>query len=179
MAKKTGGRKRGSRNRGYYFRTGRGWYTSEGHRLLDEEGIHMQHSKTAHKVLNEAYTHTQLQPPQKKQTAKKKQNSVTMLEVCQAYLAHAKAMGAPKTHHDRADTLFDFCFGIPPEFRDKKEGSKPKRITAKRRQEMEEKRIHEGYGQKHVNDLIPLDIDQWLNAHENWNGGRLTRYNSD
>jgi len=39
---------------------------------------------------------------------------VTVLEVCQAYLENTKATGAAKTHSDRADTLFDFCFGLPP-----------------------------------------------------------------
>jgi site-specific recombinase XerD len=36
-------------------------------------------------------------------------------------------------------------------------------------------RIHKGYGRLPIQDIIPLHIDQWLNAHKDWKGCRRTR----
>jgi len=91
------------------------------------------------------------------------------------YLEYAKKHGAPKTHFDRADTLFDFCFGLPPEFRNK-DGSGTKRLTSRQQKaQLKAKRVHPGYGKKIVTELTPLDIDNWIAAHDNWNGGQRTR----
>lgn len=38
---------------------------------------------------------------------------------CESYLANAKVNGAAKTDADRADTLFDFCFGLQPHHRNR------------------------------------------------------------
>lgn len=46
-------------------------------------------------------------------------NSVTVAEICDAYLAKVKADGADATLKARGDTLFDFCHGLPPRFRGK------------------------------------------------------------
>jgi integrase len=102
-------------------------------------------------------------------------NTATVLEVCQAYLADLKVNGAAKTHHDRADTLFDFCFGIPPQFRTK--GDKPQQpLTPARREAIAELRIHDGYGNSRVLGLLPLDITHWLNVHKTWSpSGRRVR----
>lgn len=170
MAKNAGGRKRGSKNRGYFFRTGRGWYASDMAPLRDEQGIHIKDPKMPHRDLKDALDQYRLDKQAKQKVQAEQGRDVTIRQVCHAYLAHAKATGSPKTHHDRADTLFDFCFGIPPQFREKKEGANPKKMTARLRSEMESKRIHKGYGGKRAGDLIPLDIDQWLDKHPNWKG---------
>jgi hypothetical protein len=73
----------------------------------------------------------------------------------------------------RADTLFDFCFGLPPRFRAK--DATPKRLTNELRKEAAKARIHAGFGRLRVHELIPLHIDQWLNAHKRWKGCRRTR----
>ena len=99
---------------------------------------------------------------------------MTLIEVCQHYLANTKANGAAKTYHDRADTLFDLCFGMPPEFRNKKTDNPPK-FTRAQKEAMAAKRIHPGFGKFPVSELLPLHIDQWLNAHPTWNGGRRSR----
>jgi integrase len=174
MAKKRTGRKRGGRNRGYFFRKGRGWYATEGRQVIPlcfEDGTHIKDSDASEQDLKEALARhvlDQQQPVEENPDA-----HVSILEVCQAYLENAKATGAAKTHHDRADTLFDFCFGIPPEFRNKK--NETKQLSAARKEEAEAKRIHKGYGRKKVSDLLPLDIDQWLNVHSTWKGGRRSR----
>jgi len=139
--------------------------------LCFEDGTHIKDSAASERDLKEALARHLLDRQQ--QPAKEPDADVAILEVCQAYLANAKATGAAKTHHDRADTLFDFCFGIPPEFRNKK--NETKRLSEARRKEAESKRIHAGYGRKKVPELLPLDIDRWLNAHSTWNGGRRSR----
>jgi hypothetical protein len=90
-------------------------------------------------------------------------NSVTVREVCYAYLAKVKDDGAMKTYKDRGDTLFDFCTGLPPKFR--KGDSEP---TAR-------DQIHKGYGDLPVDQLRRLDIDEWLAAHKTWKRGRRSR----
>ena len=67
----------------------------------------------------------------------------TMLEVCQAYLANVKATGAPSTLRPRADALFDFCFGLPAEFRNKND-DRAEPLTPQRKRGAAMKRIHEG-----------------------------------
>jgi hypothetical protein len=52
-------------------------------------------------------------------------NQVTVEQVCVAYLADAKINGAEQTYEVRADTLFDFCFGLPSRFRSKDATPKP------------------------------------------------------
>ncbi len=173
MTRKKIGRTKGSRNRGYFYRSGRGWYTKEQGRfipLLYEEGDRIKDPKVDEQIVKEAHARHVLA----RQKKKEKESTITTLEVCQAYLENAKATGAEKTHHDRADTLFDFCFGLPPEYRSK-DGGAVKRLSKEKKQEMAKKRIHKGYGRLPVMELRPLDIDQWLNSHKNWNGGRRSR----
>ncbi|QDV73192.1 tyrosine-type recombinase/integrase [Botrimarina mediterranea] len=181
MTKKRAGRKGGKSSRGFYFRSGRGWYAlrdGKSYPLLDADGVHHKDPKLPERVARESHARwltEQTQADQQRlRDEKRRYEGVTLLAVCQAYLAHAKATGAAKTHHDRADTLFDFCFGLPPEFRPK-DGVKPVKPTANQRKAMAASRIHDGYGRMLVTDLLPLHIDQWLNAHPSWGGGRRSR----
>jgi integrase len=59
----------------------------------------------------------------------------------------------------RADFLFDFCTGYAKGYRVGKR--KPAKTD----------RLHDGYGGKKVSELIPLDIQQWLNSHAGWGPG--------
>lgn len=173
MQKKRGGRKKGARNRGYFFRKGRGWYASQGHNMAPlryDDGEHIKDPKADERDLREAFARFLLD----RQKEAEVQNETTLLDVCVAYLEYAKRHGAPKTHFDRADTLFDFCFGLPPEYRNK-DGSGTKKLTGEQKSELKSKRIHPGFGRKIATDLTPLDIDNWIAAHENWDGGQRTR----
>ena len=139
--------------------------------LKYEDGEHIKDSSVDERLVQEAHARLllskQKKPPQECQ--------VTVLEACQAYLENAKATRAEKTHSDRADTLFDFCFGFPSAYRSK-EGSKVKRLAPEKKKEMARRRIHKGYGKLLVSQLRPLDIDQWLNVHKTWTiGGRRSR----
>lgn len=58
LATKRSGRRTGSRNKGYWFRKARGWYTTEGDQKLplrDATGQHLKDPHPAEKVLKEAY----------------------------------------------------------------------------------------------------------------------------
>ena len=178
MAKKKLGRTKGRRTKGYFYRSGRGWYTKNRSRFVAlryEDGEHIKDPNVDEKLVQEAYARIILsrQPKPTHETA------ITVLEVCQAYLENAKATGAEKTHSDRADTLFDFCFGLPSKYRSK-DGAKVKRLSAEKKKEMAERRIHRGYGRILTARLRPLDIDRWLNAHKTWtSGGRRSRIQAE
>ena len=180
MAKSVCGRKKGSRNLGFFFRRGRGWCATEGKRsvpLRDGDGQPLRDENLPTKVVSEAYArylHEKGQRASSPQESAVTLAAMTMLQVCQAYLANVKATGAPSTHEARADTLFDFCFGLPPEFRHKGKGASAP-LTSERKKQMAAKRIHPGYGKLLVTDFKPLHVDQWLNAHANWKGGRRSR----
>ena len=75
---------------------------------------------------------------------------------------------AELTHSEQADTLFDFCFDLPAKFGTKRADKPAPEHSSK-------DYIHDGYGAMQVARLRPLDIDQWLQAHEKWNGGKRSR----
>jgi integrase len=176
MAKRHAGRKKGGHNRGFFYRKGRGWYVTEGSRMVPlryENGEPIKDQAADERDVKDAHARWLLDRQVKPETAA--ESTVTVLEVCKAYLKDAKANGAAKTYEDRADTLFDLCFGVPPAFRTKGEAV-PKRLTAARREELNASRIHEGYGQRMAHELLPLDITEWLNAHTTWGQcGRRSR----
>ena len=145
MAKKRRGRKKGGHNRGYYFRKGRGWCAVEGARriaLRYENGEPIRDENADQRDVREAYGRYLTDKQQKPEV----QSAVTVLEVCTAYLAHAKRNGAKKTHADRSDTLYDFCYGVPAEYRqystfaEFRDGLQKRSPTA--REEAEKKRVH-------------------------------------
>ena len=174
MATKTRkqGRKKGSRNRGYFFRTGRGWCASEGSRavpLCYEDGTRIREKNAPAALVQEAYARYLLGRTVEPQTREESEQA-TLFQVCQLYLEHCKATGAASTYSGRADTLFDFCVGLPPAFQDR-DGT-GKQWTKK---EKEAARIHKGYGGLTVGELKPLHVDRWLAAHPDWKGGRRTK----
>ncbi|MBX3427598.1 MAG: hypothetical protein KF688_18100 [Pirellulales bacterium] len=153
------GRNSGSRNRGYFYRTGRGWYAQvEGRmkRLVDDDGQALKSKTTPAAVLKAALERAKA--PEEPEPG----DGVTVLDVCDAYLAKVKAEGAPATYAGRGDTLYDLCYGLPGRFRRK---GTP---TAK-------DYIHKGYGQFPVSELKPIHLDRWLQAHPRWKGARRTK----
>jgi hypothetical protein len=176
------GRRTGSQNKGYFFRTGRGWYmsaetlkdTDNGANvkrpkmvpLVDESGNPLRSKTTATTAIKAAYRRALIAAGKSiddGEDSSEDGGGATVEQVCDAYLAKAKGEGAKKTYTDRKDTLYDFCYGFPAKFQNSTE--KPKATD----------RIHKGYADKPVGKLIKKDIDDWLNEHKTWNGGRRTR----
>jgi len=182
MARKKAGRKKGGHNRGYFYRKGRGWYVIDNQRLIplrDEEGVHVNEEKADKELLKDAYarwrTQREEELAEQQQIAKRSSVQQSVYDVCKAYLYHVQVNGAQKTLADRMDTLFDLCWGLPPEYRERKTFD-PKRLTKARKAEAEGKRFHEGYGHLAATALTFTHIDKWIAAHENWSrGGIRTR----
>lgn len=163
MGSQKGGRKRGSRNRGYFYRKGRGWCATGGMLLRHENGEPIREQRTPQPVLHAAYMRSLAAKRQPAVEETGELDGATVETACKLYLDHAKANGADSTYRLRADSLFDFCSGLPAEAR-----GKPKLDRAKI------KPIHAGYGKMLVRDLKPLHVDQWVAAHK-WAGGKRTK----
>jgi integrase len=164
MAKATG-RRKGSRNRGYYFIKDRGWVAKVNGRRVPLEypnGDRMRDERTPPADIKAAYFRLMSTPTDQVETT-----DVSVLQVCNAYLATVEDSGAKSTLVVRENTLFDFCFGLPSRFvrRNGKEPAKPKKGD----------HIHPGFGRMAVSELKPLHIDKWLQAHPNWKGARRTK----
>lgn len=130
------GRRRGSRNKGFYYVKNRGWATEiEGRRvfLLNENGDRMREKNTPTADVKAAYLRAI-----SGQDVEEPEDSVTVLDICQASLAKVEDDGAPSTYEARQRTLFDFCFGLPSRFipREGNPKKKPKPSDY----------IHNGYG---------------------------------
>ena len=184
---KAKGRRSGSRNRGYFFRDGRGWFTKIGGKFVAlefENRDRMRDRNTPAAELKAAVrraTDAVAATPQvvaedegpesSVDTAAEVQafaGEVTIEDVCTAYLARVQDAGAEATLISRRNTLFDWCYGLPSRFiqvDEAKPKSKPKQSDY----------IHDGYGLLPVSQLKPLHLDQWLQAHPTWKGGRRTR----
>ena len=152
-------RKKGSRNKGYFFRNGRGWCATDKTPLTDEDGDRLREKNADPATIKEAYARYLLQRRQPQLATKG--DDTTVIEACQLYLDDCKATGASSTYDTRGRILFDFCTGLP-------EGMWQKEAD-------KSKRIHKGYGNLPVSKLIPLHVDQWLAAHPTWNGSRRTK----
>jgi hypothetical protein len=168
------GRRKGSRNKGYFFRKGRGWVMKVGSRFValeDEQRNRLRDQRTPKEVIEAAYERAKAKAKAEADAKAKGirlPDSVTVLDVCMLYLVKAQNEDSKKTFNDRADTLYDFCTGLPARFRDKKNG-KPVPEPSK------DDYIHRGYGKMPISELKPLHIDQWLHAHKTWKGGKRTR----
>lgn len=159
------GRRPGSRNRGYFYRKGRGWCATEGTRavpLVSDTGERLKDRETPLETVRAAYSRHLVR---QSQPVLAERERVTVLETCQLYLDNVKATGAESTYQARAGTLYDFCIGLPASFRN--------RTPSKR--EIDEARIHKGYGGLAVDQLLPLHVDQWLSSHPAWVGCRRTK----
>jgi integrase len=152
------GRRKGSRNKGYYYIQNRGWAADiDGRRVFleYENGDRMRDKNTPQVELKAAY-HRQF-------GSEPESDAPTVMQVCTEYLNKVKDEDAEATYKSRAATLFDFCFGLPARFRTN--GKKPKPSD----------RIHNGYGSLPADKLTKLHIKRWLQAHPSWNGARRTK----
>ena len=113
------GRNKGPRNKGYFFRKGRGWYATGKAPLLDEEGLHL---KDRHDTEAAAKACARLLLGQPEQTP----DCITVAEACDRYLDWCK-LHTPDSFYGRATTLADFCTGKP---------RKGQRIPPRRRPEV-------------------------------------------
>lgn len=166
------GRKKGGYNRGFFFRTGRGWCANNGQRavlLRNEDGEPLRDRDTPTTAVREAQARLLMGLVQAVVQAPEG-DQVLVQEVCELYLNDCKATGADATYRSRADALFDFCSGLPAAFRNKSGKGRQKS-----KKEIDAARIHRGYGNLRVCDLLPLHVDQWLQAHPSWAGSRRTR----
>lgn len=167
------GRKKGSQAKGYYFRTGRGWFVTGGGALKDEHGKPLKEKQTAARILQAAYARQLLG-----EESEPIPEDPTLFEVCEAYLDFCKMDSAPTTYHNRAGILFDFTTGLPAALRPLSEDEltartqKPKQLTKAEREAM---RIHRGYGNLRISQLKPVHIDRWVAAHPGWSGCRRTK----
>jgi integrase len=164
MAKKRRkGRSKGSRNKGYFYRKARGWCASDKTPLLDADGEPLRDEDIDEETVREAHARYLLRRNQPELA--NKGDDTTVIQVCQLYLDYCKANSAESTYEGRVGILFDFCTGLPAGLRNKDRSQK----------EREAVRIHRGYGNLRVSELIPLHVDQWLAAHPTWNGSKRTK----
>ncbi len=163
------GRRKGSRNKGYYYIQNRGWAADIGEGddkrrvyLEYENGGRIIDRNTPTPELKAAYLRQLTAPPEIESTTE----GVTVEDVCTAYLAKAKADGAMSTFIVRQSTLFDLCYGLPSRFIP---NGKPKPEPKK------DDYIHDGLGKTLVSELRPIDIDRWVGAHPGWKGCKRTK----
>ncbi len=164
MGSRIGGRKRGSHNRGYFYRKGRGWCATDFTLLRFENGEPIREQRTPQAVLRDAYLRYRAEKQRQPAEETAVLDELTVKTACKLYLDHALASGAKSTYRQRAASLFDFYSGLPAAARGKTKAERAKF-----------KPIHDGYGTKLVRDLKPLDIDQWLAAHKSWDGCKRTK----
>jgi hypothetical protein len=104
------GRRKGSRNKGYFFREGRGWFTKDGGtfvHLTDENGNRLKNRRTDDAVVKAAYHRWSSEKARATAASPKRaDDAVTVSHVCMAYLAKAKSVGAKKTFELRNDSLW-------------------------------------------------------------------------
>jgi hypothetical protein len=179
MAKRKG-REQGSRNRGFFYRVGRGWGATiagkfvpleylSGERMLDKATpiadvkaafIRAIAANGAAKSVMEVQPSNTVTATASAGSTNEQSESLTAWDVCMAYLAEAKATGAETTYKARAGILFDFCFGLPARFRPDDDPDAPPKPKPKKSDY-----IHNGYDQLPVSQLKPFHIDTWLQKH--------------
>ncbi|MGD9721512.1 MAG: tyrosine-type recombinase/integrase [Pirellulales bacterium] len=160
------GRQSGSRNKGYWFRDGRGWFckvNGRGVPLTNEAGERLRDpnddaaAKLAHARVLTA-----------KRVEAVKTCDLTVLEVVSAYLRQLEAeKGRNKTFHDRAKALFNFTHGLGLRFLalDGEEKPKPRPSDY----------VHAGYKDRPVMSIKGIDVDQWVQANKRWKSDSTKR----
>ena len=86
MATKKLGRSKGRRTKGYFFRTGRGWYTKKATRFVPlcyEDGTHIKDENADEQDVQEAHARFVLDTKKAVQV----QEQTTVFAVCDYYLA--------------------------------------------------------------------------------------------
>ena len=159
------GRKAGSRNRGYFFHKRRGyWVLSNSSKtpLLDPSGNKLRDVADTETV-KEAFARWTLAKSQEaSQAVNGDQTTVTTLAAL--YLDHQQRNKAAQTYQMSRKFIFDFCTGLPSGCADKFATMTPG--------EKKTKRLHDGFGERTVGSLIPLDVEQWIAKHPGWKSPR-------
>ena len=162
----TRGRRTGGHNQGYWFRKGRGWCATQNGKpipLQTENGNPLREHETPIDEVERAYARFLL--GQQEQARRLAVGDTTpILRIVQVYLQHCKANNRDSTFRKRGEYLFDFCYGLSPRFWDYDTGRKVPKPT-------KENYIHDGYGSKPVGELLPMDVQQWLDKHPTWGKG--------
>lgn len=164
---KAKGRRVGSRNRGFFYREGRGWFTKQGNQFVPleyENGDRMRSKNIPVEEVKSAYRRSLIEPDDSESVV-----DATVLQVCTAYLDKVKDSGAESTYTVRQNTLFDFCFGLPSRFVPGRKKQKPTQKPTPKDY------IHKGFGALSVSQLRRHHIDKWLQSHPTWKGSRRTR----
>lgn len=151
------GRRKGSRNKGYFYRKGRGWFAKDaGGRfipLTDEDGNRLRDKDVPEATVKEAYARFVVSKPERT-------SDLTLWELAKHYLADIeRTKGADTTREARADLLFDLCTGFGRKWRGSDE------------QPNSDERIHDGYGRMAAEQLRPFHLLAWLDAHAGWGAG--------
>src|SRR4029079_6867113 len=157
MSRKTKGRCRGSRNKGYFYRKShKVWVAKADGKMVpltDANGDRLRDPNTPEATLKEAHARFLLSQP-KRPTAGTK---LTVDELATRYLDNIKqTKGAESTFDYRAPVLFDFVHGYGRKWFDK-----PQLATSN-------DRIHAGYGIMAAEDLRPHHIYTWISKHPGW-----------
>ena len=95
-------RQRGSRNKGYWFRKGRGWFVRGGKSeiaLRDGSGRHIKNEADEEEAQKAYLAYSE-----------KLKNPLTVANVCRRYLDSIRK-GSPETYRLRASYLADLCEG--------------------------------------------------------------------
>jgi hypothetical protein len=142
-------RRRGSRNREYYFRNDRGRFAKVNGRYvpLEHDNGDRMRDKSAPQVDVKEASHRLMPSP----SEPCEEAEVSVPQVCTAQPAMVQDGGAPSTFTRRQNTLFDSCFGLPSRFipRNGKEWPQPGRSDYS----------HRGFRQMSVSDLRPIHLD--------------------
>jgi integrase len=173
------GRKLKSRNKGWWYRSGRGWFatndkTGKQSRLTDERGVPLFEKSQTKAVLEAAHERWKL--AQADEEARKPNGMETIMStICHDFLKRVKKECRPNTFKMWADVLFSFCTGLRPAMRERYESGDMTavEITAAR---LEAKRICEdgggeyfgGFGALKVNDLKVHHITSFVNQNPGW-----------
>lgn len=145
--------------KGYFFRSGRGWYTKVKGKFIaleDENRNRLKAQDVPVSVIKAAYhrVHARkiIEPTEAPET-------ITVQEVCELFLNHLKH-GRESTYDIRGSALFDFCTGYP---KDQWKWAKEKRRN----------RIHAGHGEMRVCDLTKPMVTKWILAHKTYGPSTL------
>ena len=112
--RKTTGRRKGSRNKGYWFRSRRGWYVTEGKSavpLCDPDGHHIKSKRDEEETKEANYRYRAIRDQRKGDG-----DGTPLMEVCRQYLEFASKNSSEATYDLRGGMLFDFCTGFPRRF---------------------------------------------------------------
>jgi len=172
----TKGRKTGSRNKGFFFRKGRGWYATDGARkvpLLNVQGEHIR-DQSATKEAQQAYyrfaaTRDTTAPKKAKPTG-----GVTVQEIADKFLAWCKQRDCPNTYAARSRSLFAFCTGLNRKKLQKQFGKEwrkrkkdwPKPVCPA----LTKEKLTLAFGDLPANSITKEQIRKWINAQE-WESG--------